>query len=369
MKYTISHPILIDAIPKGRKSRFLVPSRTATTFDIPVFREGVDAELALRAEVAKNVKGGGFTEIMAVGSELYEAAFNKEGQPIRASSFNAVSPLVEATITEVVQKEIDEALQNGSTPKLLRMHDGVPLIGGRHRTKTDPTNQPPVTDLPQDTINHEAMRATIESLTNWIRSEFVIIGSNLYRRTAEPFYAVTAETSISLVRNQDIPDDAIAIFKLGRLDDARAFRNAASMQFGSPLDTISLREFQGAYSDLDDIALTIASTSCKAVRSFKSAFGPSISAKRTLDDLMFTVPLDQIRTARKLADLTSNRSIHDLAKDAADLIELLDEVVSYGNESPFVSAQRHKRCPYDIIVDLWHNRTIDLDIPVPGMQK
>lgn len=206
-----------------------------------------------------------------------------------------------------------------------------------------------------------------------IIKEYAVIGNTLYRRTEEPFYAVSLSDSASspdrspyvgmtLVTDGTPGASTVACFKLGRLDDAlefvRTLEQAGARQ-GLPIHgQRTFVETPGATSEFPDAETTIAMAAKRTAEAFESSFDLFRRPKESLAEALYDTPLEQIATARKLHVATKGKTAPDLAADADHLFELLEEVAAFGEVSRFTK----NTIPLNLIISLWENREINIDL-------
>ncbi|MCV9964561.1 hypothetical protein OIU34_21975 [Pararhizobium sp. BT-229] len=207
-----------------------------------------------------------------------------------------------------------------------------------------------------------------------IIKEYAVIGDVLYKRTEEPFYAVSLSESVSspdgspyvgmtLVTDGNPGASTIACFKVGRLDDAlefvREIEQTGARQ-GLPIHGHrKLEEAPGATSEFPDVETTVAMAAKRTADAFEASFDLFRRPKESLAEALYDTPLEQIATARRLHAATKGKAARDLVADADHLFELLEEVASYGETSRFTK----KTIPLNMIVSLWEDREIDIDLP------
>ncbi|MNV65896.1 hypothetical protein D3C71_1586190 [compost metagenome] len=141
------------------------------------------------------------------------------------------------------------------------------------------------------------------------------------------------------------------------------------MNNGQPVGTAhlpqNLREGSCIHSDFDDVALTVANAGCKVFRMFKNGFDHEYMGRQSINRLMFETPLEHIALARKLNDIIDHRGVFALATDAQRIAEVLEEVVSFGADNGLTPGRNWRTphgFPLDLIVDMWNNQSIDIDI-------
>ena len=132
-----------------------------------------------------------------------------------------------------------------------------------------------------------------------------------------------------------------------------------------------LREGRDVHSSFDDVALTVANAGWRALKMFKNGFDHEYMGRQSINRLMFETPLEHIAAARKLDNIIDNRGIFQLASDAERIAEVLEEIVSFGEDSGLIPGKKWRSphgFPLDLIVDMWNNQSIDIDISRPALR-
>jgi hypothetical protein len=375
VKYKATHPILVVAIPKGHRTRHAVAVSIESTFDIEVLNTGGGAELALSYDAPRQQRLDGApknTAIFATDRGLYTPVFTKKG--VVSPSFSGrpdVAAQLAAFISLVVRREARKILSDDrSTKFVFTGENGTTASREDKVSDKQMTRQPPISDLPQSTIDLDALRISMETIQAAVAAEFVIIDNVVCRRTSEPFYAVTKDgNKVGLQACTDeIPREMIAAFRLGRLDDARLFANTMVAEdpdlVAHPLDNGSKwEEGPGAASQLDDVGLTVAHGGVIALRRFKTDHHNEYLTKQSINRLMFETPLSYLTAVRALNEIIDERNEFLIAADADRIAPILEDIVSFGERTPFSNGWNGiYGFPYDRIVDLWNNQSIDIDI-------
>jgi ribosome-associated toxin RatA of RatAB toxin-antitoxin module len=207
-----------------------------------------------------------------------------------------------------------------------------------------------------------------------IISEYAIIDNTLYKKTQEPFYAISLTepardregspyVGMTLVTDGMTVNNAVACFRLGRLVDALDFvRNAELSGARQMLAINGHRKFTEAsdtVSNFPDMEATIFMTAKRVSEAFESSFNISHRPEDGLAEVLYNIPFDQLTTARKLQAATAGKSVDDVTVNADHLFELIEEVATYGETSRF----NKKTIPLNLIISLWENRAIEIDLP------
>ncbi|MCV9964560.1 hypothetical protein OIU34_21970 [Pararhizobium sp. BT-229] len=373
MKFKVSHPILVDAIPKGLRSRHLVGCNIESEFDIPVLERGVDAHLALSYETPGNSRqklSRTTYELFSTENACYAPVSAKDGASVAMHNLTGVAAQLANVIAEHINAQAEAAPKLDPAPKLHLTTPNGPVSRASKVEIKDLLRQPSVTDLTPSTINYEALSNAVQDIREKVAREFAIIGGKMCRRAPEPFYAVVGSRSFGCelkLAHDDIPDGMLAAFKIGRLDDALELLQV--MNNGQPVQPAhlpqGLSEGNGIHSSFDDVALSVANAGWRALRMFKNGFDHEYMGRQSINRLMFETPLEHIAVARKLDDIIDNRGIFHLASDAERIADILEEIVSFGEHSGFTPGRKWRTphgFPIDLIVDMWNNQSIDIDI-------
>lgn len=383
MKFKVSHPVLVDAVPKSLRSRHLVGCNIESEFDIPVLEKDVDAHLTLSYESPGNSRqklSRTTHELFTTENACYAPVWAKDGASVAMYNRTGVAAQLANAIAEHVKAEAEAAHRRDPAPKLhLTTANGAVSRASKVEIK-DLLRQPSVDDLTPSTINYDALSNSVHDIREKVAREFAVIGGTLCRRAPEPFYALVGSRSFGCeikLAHDDIPDGMLAAFKLGRLDDAVRFLEV--MNDGQPIQPAhlpqGLTEGNCIHSSFDDVGLTVAHAACRALRAFKNGYDHDYMGRQSINRLMFETPLEHIAVARKLDNIIDNRGIFHLAGDTERIVEVLEEIVSFGENSGFTPGKNWRTphgFPLDLIVDMWNNRSIDINIsrrPAPGMAR
>ncbi|MCZ7860693.1 hypothetical protein O9X98_04685 [Agrobacterium salinitolerans] len=380
MKFKVSHPVLVDAIPKGLRSRHLVGCNIESEFDISVLTPGIDAHFAFAYETPGNGRQNlprMTHELFITRDACYAPVPTKDGTAVARHNLTVVAAHLANAISEYVKSEAEAAQRLDPAPKLhLTTANGTVSRASKVEIK-DLLRQPSINDLTASTIDYDALANSIQNIREKLASEFAIVGKSLARRAPEPFYAVVGSRSLGCelkIVNGDIPDNMLAAFKLGRLDDAiellQVMNNAQPV--GLAHLPQGLREGSEIHSSFDDVGLTVANAGWRALKKFRHGYNHDYMGRESINRLMFETPMEHIAVARKLNEIVENRSIFDLKSDAERIAELLEQIVSFGEDSGFTQKWRTPYgFPLDLIVDMWNNQSIDIDIsrPSPGLGR
>jgi hypothetical protein len=373
MKFTISHPILVDAIPNGLRSRHLVGCTIESEFDIPVLQKNVEAHFAFSYETPGNSRQGlsrTTHELYVTETACYAPVLCKDGTSVAMSNLKRVAAQLGNVIAEQVEADAEASHRLDPAPKLhLTTSNGVVSRASKVEIK-DLLRQPSINDLPPSTINYEALTIALQNIREKIAREFAIIGGAMCQRAPEPFYAVVGSRSFGCelkIAHDEVPDGMLCAFKLGRLDDALAFLRI--MNAGEPELPVhvpqGLTEGRGIQSSFDDISLTVANAGWRAFKAFRNQFNHEYMGKQSIERLMFETPLQYLAVARRLNEIIDNRGVFHLAHDAEKIVEVLEEIATFGEDSVFIPGRRWRSTtgfPLDLIIDMWSNQSIDIDI-------
>ncbi len=349
MRFNVRHPVLVDTITQRSKTRQKTVATTTTAIDIPVMKvgDGFAEVLTFDQDFPKTVlmdQAGRFFLPVCEG-------FGTVGKPISYVSQKEIT----AVISEYLVSHASELIEN-------RDRD-IDLVYPVPRKKGIMA-QPDVEELAGKQIDLESYGATINSI-HLAASDFAIIGKHLYRRIPEPYYVVGNERGLgvhlSLILNDEIPERAIAFFRLGKLAEAQKLLDgliAGRSRLDTALNAPGLSETGECHADFDDVGLTIAVAATSIVEAFKMRFTTSrYDAHARWKELAFDFPIDQLILARELNELTAGRSLREIAKDADRLGEIIEAIVEQGEQSALYGLSRSN---LDLVADLWANQTIDL---------
>lgn len=360
MKYTIKHPLVADAkSPRGKTFQKTVMT-AVSTFDIPILQAGDHIRPAVSYQ---NITGRNDRHAVTVMEDNYGRhyipATLPDSSPVSAMNRDAVGQYVASHLSDRIDR-IKARLDS----KLV-----VPELGGKPIREADYMAQPDIASLPDDRIDHDALRAETDAVAEAV-SDLVFVGRTLYTRTLEPYYVVTSDgptnVSLNILFSPDLPSDMIACFRLGHLDKAQEFaRKIASLENkGDPRGTPGLAEHEPGPSDMNDLDLTAAVATWRAFRSFVNSFNPEYRAHQVVDQLIRRVPLEELSIARRIEKISESKSHRMVAEDPEPLWGIIEEIVELGPESTYAKRRLH----LEAILDLWHNQEINLDIvrsPVP----
>jgi hypothetical protein len=366
VKYKVTHPILVAAVPKGHRTKQLVASMIETVFDLPQHRLLVDAIPALSYETSKVARANGApekTEIFATEGGFFTPVVAKDGI-VNAVSSSYISHRIANATVAVVRREANAASKRDQASKVVFARENAsPAAKENKLTDKEMLRLPSIDKLHDAAIDHDALRDSIETMRREIASQFILVDRVLCQRVTEPYYAVVNDRTKGVHLDlcfEDIPSGTVAIFRLGHLDEARTFM--ARLAVGALASNMT--EGPGAHSELDDAALSVANAACIALREFKSHYHHEYQSRQVIDRLMFETPLEHIAAARKIADIVHSRSVFNLVPEAERLAAILEDVVSFGEKSQFMRGEwrENKRSPLELVVDLWNNQSIDIDI-------
>lgn len=358
MKFKIDHPLIVDAVPLKLRTTHKVPLGLTTVFDVPYLSEADGAIEAITFEKGTNAGGHRATthRIMQAVDGFYETLHNSEGRTITGTDSRSIT----ACLTEALE---GHALAEAQEIHKNHIKNMIPILRPTLRLRESPG----IMEF-EGKIDTESLGSAMERART-LAGEFAVINNALCRRCPEPIYVVRMVkagdgTTLNLVMDGTLPQDMVACFRPGRLDDARAFCETLRERFpDGRRDEFPRRlvEHAGTHSEFDDIGVTIANAAWRAWTSFSRHEQSQGGLKRQINELLLDIPLEHIGTARKLNEATANRTIHHLAEDAEALAELVAEAASYGERTNFCGSWMTGRVPLAEISALWENRSIGLE--------
>jgi hypothetical protein len=365
MKVSVKCPVIIDVLPAKLKTPRKIVLTTWRKYDLPEPLGFEGTFLAARCEtpmagtptpVKKVVKTehGYFTQVVD------KRGHHPDGLDVKvAGSVNGeLSDRVAARTAAAVEKILRDKTEKFTAPPDGRKPDDLLLLPDIERYD----------GVIVDLQAYEAQLLVIDEIVK----EYAVFGSTLYRKIPEPFYAVsmsearsptgtTPYVGMHLVTDGKPTGTTVAVFRLGRLDDALEFTASLQEAGANPgLLIHTHRKFEESpqvISEFADIETTIAIAAKRTSDAFESSFGILTKPKETLRDLLYDVPLEQLATARTLRAATAGKEYSEIAAHAHKLVELLDEVVRYGEGSRF----SWEILPLPMILSLWENSNIDIE--------
>jgi hypothetical protein len=367
VKYKVIHPILVAAIPKGHRTKQLIASTIETIFDIPIQRLHADAipVLSYASSQAERNKGApDTTEIFSTEGGFFTPVVVKDGI-VNAMNVKQVSQSLVNAAVAAVRRESNAASKRDPAPKVVFARENAAAAAKEDKlTDKEMLKLPLIDKLHDAAIDHEALRDSIEGIRKDIASELILVDKTLCRRVAEPYYAIVVDRTWGVrltVSFDDIPIGTVAIFRLGHFEEARTFMGKIGI---GGVQSPGMTEGPGAQSELNDAALSVANAACVALRSFKNHYHHEYQSRQVIDRLMFETPLEHIAAARKIADIVDSRSIFNLVPEADRLAAILEDIASFGEKSQFACSEwfGSQRSPFELVVDLWNNQSIDIDI-------
>lgn len=377
MKYKATHPILVNGVPKGFRSRHLVGCSIQTEFEIDRHADSESAFLALSYTVP-GAKGspGHVHQLYTAGENLYTPVLSKDNLNVGPHHPSMVSAFISSACADAVLAEAGAANNKEHQGKLYLTTKGGVVNRASKVTAKDLLHQPPIDIMDTASLDLTALSAASDKLRAMVLREFVVIDNQLCRLAREPFFAVVLVNNrfgmtdgrrcrLELATDA-VPNGMAAAFRLGRLSDAIAFMQTINADTAPDPQCLppDIREHGDFRSSFDDVGLTVSNASAQALMSFGSSFGHEYIARQEIDRLLFNTPLEQIGLARRLRDQIDDRGIFAAAADAATLAETLEEIASLGSLTPFASRMRIDggESILSLIVDMWNNQSIDVQI-------
>ncbi|MDW9481127.1 hypothetical protein GOB57_21005 [Sinorhizobium meliloti] len=179
MKFKVSHPVLVDAVPKGLRSRHLVGCNIESEFDITVLERGVDAHLALSYESPGNSRqklSRVTHELFTTENGCYAPVAAKDGATLAMYNLTGVAARLANAIAEHVKAEAEAAHRRDPAPKLHLTTSNGPVSRASKVEIKDLLRQPAVSDLAPSTIDYDALANSVQDIREKVGRDFVIIG-------------------------------------------------------------------------------------------------------------------------------------------------------------------------------------------------
>ena len=356
MKHSVRHPIIVDV----KAPRAKAPQKTVMTMtskiEIPMLRPREDIVIALEYD---HYEGRGQKRRVVV---MEDTAGNYY-LPVSIPGFDEIG----ATNSKAVDIAVGQHLTTRARGVIERLDGKVSYPNGtasKQAGKADLMGQPDISTIPADRIDLEALREEADLIAA-SAADMAFAGRTLFSKVREPYFAVTSNAmsnaKLMVVFDADLPENTIAVFRLGRYREAMRFAEEVAARGGAHINVDGIRnvvESDSCQSDMNDMGLTVAIATSRAYENFCASFPYGYRAKEVVNQLILDTPLEQIALARRLNAATQDRSYHDLAQDHEALWPLLEEAVDFGAESPFMRG----RYPLDLVLDLWNDQTIALDV-------
>ncbi|MBY3155437.1 hypothetical protein HFO56_24225 [Rhizobium laguerreae] len=365
MKVRVKCPVVVDVLPSKLKTPRKIVLTTSRDYDLP---EPAGSEGTFEAARCEMPMAGTPTPVKKVfRTELgyfTQVADSKGHYPdgLNVTVPGSVSGELSNRIATRTAATVETILRD-KTVKFTPLPDG--------RTPDDLLMLPDIERYDGVVVDLQAYEAQLLVIDEIVK-EYAVVRSTLYRRTNEPFYAVSMSESRSapgtmpyvgmhLVTDGKPTGTTVAVFRLGRLDDALEFKSMLEEAGAKPGLLIhghsKFEESPEAVSDFADLDMTIAIAAKRTSDAFESSFDVFKKPRETLKEAIYDVPLEQIATARRLRAATADKEFSEIAVQADQLVDLLEEVASYGDRSRFT----RETLPLAMVLSLWENRNIDVD--------
>jgi hypothetical protein len=369
MKIRVKCPVIVDVLPSKLKTPRKIVLTTWREYDLP---EPLNAEGTFLAASCETPEAGTPTPVKKVFKTeqgYFTQVADKRGRysdglnvEVPGSVTDELSNRIAARTATAVEQILREKTEKFTSPPDGRKPDDLLLLPAIERYD----------GVVVDLQAYEAQLLAIDEIVK----EYAVFGKTLYRKIPEPFYAVSVSEARSptgtapyvgmhLVTDGKPTPTTVAVFRLGRLDDALKFMAGTQETGAKPGPFIHThREFEEApqaVSEFADIETTIAIAAKRTSEAFESSFGIFTKPNETLRDALYDVPLEQISTARSLRAATFGKDFSEIAPNADRLVDLLEDVASYGEGSRFA----RQILPLTMILSLWENRNIDIDFSGP----
>ncbi|MCS4088882.1 hypothetical protein [Rhizobium sp. BK176] len=366
MKIRVKCPVIVDVLPAKLKTPRKIVLTTWRSYDLP---EPAGEEGTFLAASCETPMAGTPTPVKKVfkTEQGYYTQVSDKSRHYPDGLNVAVPGNVSGELSDRIATRTAaavDAILRHKTEKFTAPPDG--------RKPDDLLLLPDVERYDGVVVDLQAYEAQLLAIDEIVK-EYAVFGSTLYRKIQEPFYAVSVSGAHSprgtapyvgmhLVTDGEPSADTVAVFRLGRRDDALDFVASIEEAGANPGLLIhthrNFEESPQVASDFADIETTIAIAAKRTLDAFESSF--SLFHNRPTDALreaIFDVPLDQLSTARSLRAATQGKDLSEIAVNADRLVELLEDVASYGEESRFTE----DILPLLKILSLWENRNIDID--------
>lgn len=350
MKFRIKHPVYVNVKAARSDKVTKTPLTVTTTFDIP------------------NAAPGDFTAALTLQSSRHRTPTSIYERDGRFFCLEGLAGALETgkenqlTVSGTDMKEVASA----ATYRLVTAM--IDRVGPDRVISKRLFDQPDVNSLPADRVDWADFEAEMAQARRLV-GNFAIIERKLYHTGPEPFYAIVRDistTNLVISADAKIPEGTVALFRIGRLDEAREFGRLyaayrAVNDFsnrGVFKDIDSLVESPDADGQMNDIGVTLAMTACKALANYRSFFNPEFRSRQYIDDLIFNVPFEELALVRQIEVITSSRGYHDLSGEVDQLAELVERAAAFGPHSRFTGMER---LPLQLIHEQWADREIDLE--------
>jgi hypothetical protein len=353
MTLIVDHPEFHLAVPGQSRTQKAVWTRREVAMDIPRHRSA-DLVLALKY---KHTAQQFVTEIYRIGTQHFRIAEFKFADTPAAIAGNATEMTSSALCRgawEWFKKNVSIATPchpdiSYAVSSLVKELSDLPVFGELKLTKQD-----------------EDLRRNYENHMEMVRAGLLVIDGYLFEPCSEPVYVVTGYGSATVieVRIEDrLPNSSIAVFPLGRYEDAIKFAQTMTqgrgLQYGEIISGVI--DCGSAIQDNTEIASLRNAASVAAAR-FESVHAGSYAASYQALALLQTVPLEDIALYRNLKRLSEG---NEISEETADhLFNALDEArnSAYGAQV-FTDSNRF---PLAEVLSLWEDRPISLPSAAHG---
>jgi hypothetical protein len=346
MMIEVDYPEFQLAIPGQSRTPKAIWMRRRAKLDIPAYSEAD----VVRAVKFKHDKNQFQTEIFRIGSRHYKIVEQwQPGSGPKAGDAISMAPysLCEgawAWFEKNVSINIDKVPEmSHSSSALANMLHDLPVYGEVAYRKPD-----------------EQMRAGYEAHVAGVQAGLVTINGYLFEPCGEPVYAVVgygSHTVIEVTTDEEMPTSTIAVFAIGRYEEAAVFARTVTENKGLTYGEIIHDVVEGAEAIRDDAEIrTMRNAAHMAVSRFKDTHAGYYLQREQVDKLLDAVPLEDIAIYRRLRELLQDT---DTSEKYAD--QLFGTLSAARNSA--VSAAvftDHDRFPLDEVLSLWEDRPISL---------
>jgi hypothetical protein len=363
MKVRVKCPVIVDVLPAKLKTPRKIVLTTWRKYDLP---EPAAAEGTFLAASCETPMAGTPTPVKKV-FKTEQGYFTQVSDKLGHYP-DGLNVSVPGSITGELSDRIAKRTA-AAVEAILRDKDVKFTAPPDGRQPDDLLLLPDIERYDGVIVDPQAYEAQLLAIDEIVK-EYAVFGSTLYRQIPEPFYAVSMSEArsptgtapyVGMHLVTDGKPIGVAVFRLGRLDDALEFTASLQEAGANPGLLIHTHrkfvESPQVTSDFADIETTIAIAAKRASDAFEASFGIFTKPKETLRDLLYDVPLEHLATARTLRTATADKGFSEIALDADQLVDLLDDVARYGEGSRF----GWKTLPLPMILSLWENRNIDID--------
>jgi hypothetical protein len=343
----VDYPEFQLAVPGQSRTSKALWMRRKAQLDIPAY-SGNDV---LRAVKFKHDKDKYQTEIFRIGSRHYKIAEQwQPGSGPKAGDAMSMAPycLCEgawAWFEKNVSIDIDKVPEmTHMASALASMLHELPVYGEVAYRKPD-----------------EQLRADYEAHMAGVVAGMVTINGYLFVPCGEPVYAVVglgSHTVIDVTTEEELPTSTVAAFSVGRYAEAEAFARALSEKRGTTTYAEIIHDIvEGASSLRDDAEIrTLRNAALVAVSRFKDTHAGYYLQRDRVDDLLDTVPLEDIAIYRRLSKLLQDTDTSEKYADA-----LFNTLVSARDSEVSAKVFTDRNLfPLDEVLSLWEDRPISL---------